>query len=314
MGTNVLCRGLTTFSKTLDLDEESFRKYLRRMVEAGIGLYLGSGGSGEGHALSKAELLRVYQLGVEVCKGKVTVGANLPDQHTPQATIEHARVAIEAGVDVINLYGPASHHGYSSTAGETVAYFDRVLSAIEYPVAIAPNVMIPTPSASLIAEVCNRYPQITTVMMMSQDDHYFITLREKISRDIEINVPFGLLHALLLGANGVITNQASILPRTFRTYVDLFDAKDFSGLGPVFADLVRFGRYVDRWGGSPRWLKMALRVLKLPGGEGGVREPYIAPTDQEVREFVDGLLALRIPELDELARAAGLRFPESVGA
>src|ERR1700694_5768559 len=93
----VLCRNLTTFSKTGDLDEEAFRKFLQRMVDSKIGVYIASGGSGEGHALSRDELLRVYKIGVEVCKGKVPVNANLPDQMTAPATIEHATLAIAAG-------------------------------------------------------------------------------------------------------------------------------------------------------------------------------------------------------------------------
>jgi hypothetical protein len=51
---------------------------------------------------------------------------------------------------------------------------------------------------------------------------------------------------------------------------------------------------------------MCLRVLKLPGGDGGVRMPYLMPSDDEVEKFGQGLLALHIPELDELAQSAGL--------
>ena len=47
-------------------------------------------------------------------------------------------------------------------------------------------------------------------------------------------------------------------------------------------------------------------TLKLPGGEGGLLLPYLMPPDDEVERFARGLLALNIPELDDLAMAAGL--------
>ena len=34
------------------LDEAGSRAHLRRQIDAGVGIYLGSGGSGEGHALT----------------------------------------------------------------------------------------------------------------------------------------------------------------------------------------------------------------------------------------------------------------------
>jgi 4-hydroxy-tetrahydrodipicolinate synthase len=303
----LLCRNLTTFSKTQDLDEDAFRQFLQRMVDSQVGLYMASGGSGEGHSLTMGDLRRVYEIGVEVCKGKVPVNANIPEQATPQETIEHAQLAAAAGVDLINIYGPASRHGYRATAAETTAYFEAVLGVIKYPVAIAPNVMVPTPEAALMADIANRFPQVSAVMAQGQDDNYFLTLKNLIKRDIPINVQFGHFHSILLGAAAVITNQASILPRTYRQYVDAFNRRDFETLGRVYADIMRFDGYVSKIQGTPRWLKMCLRILKLPGGEGGVRMPYRMPTDEEVEKFGQGLLALHIPELDDLAQAAGLK-------
>jgi hypothetical protein len=50
---------------------------------------------------------------------------------------------------------------------------------------------------------------------------------------------------------------------------------------------------------------MAMRGLKLPGGEGGPRRPYLMPPEDEYQAFMDGLLKLGVPEIDEYARAAG---------
>jgi len=54
---------------------------------------------------------------------------------------------------------------------------------------------------------------------------------------------------------------------------------------------------------------MAMRIFKLPGWQGGLREPYRMPPDEEVQRFQDGLLRLGLPEIEEQARAAGLELP-----
>ena len=104
-----------------------------------------------------------------------------------------------------------------------------------------------------------------------------------VNPDIALAVPLpGSMNMLTLGATGLICNLSNIIPKTVRQYVDLFEAGDLAGTGRVYADLERFNRYVEHWSGA-RWQKMAMRVLKLPGGEGGLRLPILMPPDDEVR-------------------------------
>ena len=136
---NLLARNCTLFTTTKALDEDAYRESLQRFVDFKIGPFLASGGSGEANSLSRDEVRRVYQIGVEVCRGKVPVYANMPEVRSAQEAIDYSRLAIEAGVDIVNLYGPASLHGYRPTDGELTAYFDEVLTAIKHPVTLAPN-------------------------------------------------------------------------------------------------------------------------------------------------------------------------------
>lgn len=308
----LLCRNATTFTKTKQLDEEAFRRFLQRFVDAKLGVYLASGGSGESHALSRDELTRVYTIGVEVCKGKVPVNANPPEQHTAQATIEHAKLAIDAGIEVVNVYGPASWHGFRPTDAELTAYFDEVLAAIKHPVALAPNPTIGyTPQPAVLADICNRYSQVVAVNLRGVVDVYMINLKDAVKRDLEYYVPIaGSLNSFKLGATGLLGPEANIIPKTYRQYIDLYESGKLDELSIAYAQIQRFTQFVMKWHtSSPRWLKMAMKVLKLPGGEGGVRGPYKMGTDEEVQAFADGLLRLRLPEIDDLARAAGLRLP-----
>jgi hypothetical protein len=78
-------------------------------------------------------------------------------------------------------------------------------------------------------------------------------------------------------------------------------------MAAAYGEIQRFLIYVQRWSPGPtRWIKMAMKVLKLPGGEGGVREPYRLPPEAEMQQFTEGLLKLGLPEITEQAKAAGL--------
>ena len=137
-------------------------------------------------------------------------------------------------------------------------------------------------------------------------DEYFIDLKDALTRDVGMNVPLaGSLHTLGLGATGLSCNQINFIPRTVRRYVDCYERGDLAAANQIYADLHRFNRFVEQWRGA-RWQKMALKVFKLPGGEGGLRKPHLMPSDAEVERFTSGLVALGLAEIDELARAAGL--------
>jgi dihydrodipicolinate synthase/N-acetylneuraminate lyase len=315
----LIVRTATTFSPDGPFDEEAFRAYLQRFVDTRLDVYLASGGSGEGFTLTMDELGRVYQSGVNVCQGKVLIGSNQPEQHTPAAAIEHAQLAIEAGVDVVQIYGPASWHGYQATNQEYTAYFEEVLSAISYPVALCPNPTVQSASPYVIAALCDRYPQVSAVNLTGiHADVYCGTLVDTLKRDdLQINVDWpSSASTLMLGATGVHAAEANFTPRTFRRYLDLHDAGDVGPeIGKVYADLRRVTQFTRQWKLSPpRIHKMVMKAFRLPGWEGGVREPQLMPDDAEIDRFTRGALALGVPEINDMAAEAGLDVESLVPA
>ena len=308
----LMCRVATTFAKDGELDEDAQRKFLQRFVDARLGVYLGSGGQGEGHTLSKSELRRLYQIGVGVCKGKVPVFANPPEQYTAKANIEHMLLAVECGVEAVNLYAIAGWHSMRPTDLELRIYYDTILSAIRTPVAIAAQPLVGySIKPSLIAGLCNKYPQIVTVNLTGVTEGYFLQVKELIQREIHYDVPIASsMHTLMLGATGLLATEANIIPQTYRRYIDLYEQGNYPEANKVYAQIRRYIDYTSPWNPAPvRWIKMAMKVLKLPGGEGGIREPYQMPPEDELKRFTEGLLRLGIPEIDEMARAAGLTVP-----
>jgi len=301
----------TVFAPDGGLDEAAFRGYLQRQIDARLGVYLGSGGNGETHAMTPDELHTMYRIGVETCRGRVKVHANLPEEHTADATIAQARIAIDAGVEALHLYTLEGRHGYRPTDPELIGYFDDVLAAIDYPVIIAVNpTMGYSPKPPVIAQIIRRHQQIIGARLSSQPQIYLLDLQDMVDRPIEYHwqLGSGALDPMAFGAT-LFAAEANIIPATFRLFIDQARSREFEAAGKTLADIRRFNRLIMQWGPCARWIKMCMRLLRLPGWEGGLRKPYLMPPEDEMRGFASALLSLRIPEIDAMARAAGLSVP-----
>ncbi len=293
----------TTFSADGAFDEPAFRLYLKRQIDARLGVYLGSGGNGESHAMTPNELRVMYEIGAEACRGRVPIHANLPEEHTAEATIAQARIAIEAGVEALHLYTVEGRHGYRPTDGELIGYFDDVFAAVQFPVYIAVNpTMGYVPKAAVIAEICRRHAHVIGVRLSHQRDIYLLTLQRLAGRKLDYHCQFGTaaFDPLALGAT-LFAAEANIIPQTFRLCMDRYAAGRMEEAGAALADIRRFNELIMNYGPCARWIKMCMRILGLPGS--GLRKPYLMPPDTEIATFAAALAALRIPEIEALGLA-----------
>ena len=146
------------------IDEAGLRAHLRRMIDADVGVYLGSGGSGEGHALTIDELAQVYRIGVDECKGKVPVYCNPPESRSANEMLEKSRQAIDAGADLVQFYQLDAGHGRVPVVAEQEMYFRDLLEAIDEPVGISIHAAVGyLAPCSLVTKLCLDYPQIKLV-------------------------------------------------------------------------------------------------------------------------------------------------------
>ena len=79
-----------------------------------------------------------------------------------------------------------------------------MLTAINHPVTLAPNpIQGYTAKAPLIADLCNRYPQVESVTLNGLDgDAYFIDLKDGLTREVGMNVPLaGSQRSVLAASN-----------------------------------------------------------------------------------------------------------------
>ena len=133
---------ITPFDSKGAVDEGILREHLRYLAAAGVGVYLGSYGTGEGPFLTREEMHRVYLIGAEELKGKVPAYAAGHSLVGTQTVIDAAWEATSVGLDAFYLYGPRRHPAGDPTFAEIETYFVDVLTAIELPVILANNTSV----------------------------------------------------------------------------------------------------------------------------------------------------------------------------
>ncbi len=300
----IFCMAATPFTEDDRLDEAGLRLHLQRLVDARAGIYLGSGGAGEGHALSPAELRRVYEIGVEICRGRVPTYANPPEPRTAAAMLESCKLAVRAGVDVVQLYPVDGGHAMRPTYAEQERYYRDLLDEIDHPIALSVHVYSGyVPPIPLLKLLCEEYRQIVAINVMGTPFSYFVELKDAVGPRIALYTRLlNLIEGLALGSSGCLAAEPNIVPRLCQSVLDHYRAGDMDRCGTAMAHVVRFAALVDRWSPSTaRWVKMAMKVLDLPAGNGKLRKPYLLPPPAELEEMAAGFRRLKVRELEGLA-------------
>ena len=282
----------TPFKDDGSLDLDSFASLLDNMCQANIGVYLGSGGAGEGHALSVDELKDVYRVGVEVCKGRVPVAANPREPRTAHQMLELATAAADAGVDLVQLYSLDAGHGMKPTPTELENYYTFLLDRLDHPIAISVHMYYPyhVPPA-LLGELAKRYKQIEAINVI-MPTAYYLEVRDEmatVGRDVRLYTSMmTMAEGLLSGSSGVQAAEPNIIPFAMRALADAIVTGDTAAASELFPFVYNVMRVCNRWAPSTaRWLKMALKVLDLPGKNGVLREPYYLPGEADLKSMAD---------------------------
>jgi 4-hydroxy-tetrahydrodipicolinate synthase len=299
---------VTPFREDGLIDLDAYAELLDRLCRANIGAYLGSGGAGEGHALTLDELRDLYQVGVATCKGRVPVAANPREPRTAHQMLELATIAADAGVDIVQLYSLDAGHGMKPTPAELERYYTFLLDRLDYPVAISVHAGYPYyVPPSFIASLCSRYEQVKDVNVI-MPMAYFLELSEELSdlgRSVRLYTSVvTMVEGLLAGSYGCQAAEPNLIPFTFRRLVDAILTSDMETASRTYPFVYDVARTVQRWAPSTaRWLKMGMKVLNLPGGDGGLREPYVLPGQADLDDMAEAFRRLRVADVEAESEA-----------
>ncbi len=292
---------VTPFTADEALDEVGLRAHLARLGAGGVGVYLGGSGSGEGYTLTRDELRRVLEVGVEELSGVVPVRAMGVEPRSARQTIELGRVAAEVGVDAMQLYSLDMGHGNRPRPDELERYLTDVLDAVELPVVLsshqAAGYYLPV---ELIGRLVARYDLIIGVNATNQDLTYLVRLLDTVAGRVDVHVggPMQALSCLALGGQGYLSSEGNVAPRLCRSVVESFARGDLAASHAAYARVMRMFSETRRLGGLPA-TKAMLMLLGLPGGS--PRRPRLPVPDAVRAELASVLDALDLRAVEGLA-------------
>jgi len=279
---SVFAISITPFDAEGRLDETAFRRHLQRLVAAGIGVYVGGGGSGEGFVLTPPERRRVLEIGAEELSGKVPFRSMGVETRSAEEMIEYARVAESVGVDAAQIYSLDLGHGHLPTDDEILEYLIDVLSATTVPTVLSTHQSVGYRIAvESITRVVDRFDHVVGVNSSHGDLAYLTALVDGVGNRVDVHVggPLQALAALALGANGFLSSEANLAPRLCASVITAYEQGAGNELLPAFARLARLSMALYSQGGI-RATKAVLNRLGLPGGY--PRKPQLPVADATV--------------------------------
>jgi 4-hydroxy-tetrahydrodipicolinate synthase len=291
---------LTPFAADGSLDESALRAHVRRLADAGIGVYLGGSGSGEGYTLDASEARRVLEIGVEELRGRVPVRAMGVEPRSAREMIAYGRVAADVGVDALQVYSLDVGHGNRPRTDELRGYLVDVLDGVSLPVVLSSHFSVGYAlPVDLVAELVAEHDTIVGVHCSHDDVTVLVALLDAVGDRVDVHVggPMHALSCLALGGTGFLSSEGNVVPALCVEVVDTYARGDFAACQAAYARLMRLHAGFRRLGGIAA-VKCALELLELPGGT--VRRPRL-PLDADRRAAVAALLE----ELD-VRRPAGL--------
>ncbi|MGC6330823.1 dihydrodipicolinate synthase family protein [Rhizorhabdus sp. FW153] len=245
---------ITPFTADGAIDEAAFRRHLRKLSDAGVGVYVGGGGSGEGYTLSDEETERLLAIASDELKGRSPIRAMGVEPRTARQMIAFLDKAKRAGVDAAQVYSLDVGHGHVPTPAELDRYFDEVLSNSDIPSVLSTHqsvgYVIPAP---VIIALFERHPQLIGLNISHQDPNYLRTLSDALGDRIDICVggPHNAPLAFAFGAHGFLTSEGNMAPR-------------------LCASVIAAARSGDNVAFLERWGKL-MRLFLALYGNGGIR-------------------------------------------
>lgn len=276
---------LTPFTAGGALDEVGLAAHFRRLAAAGIGVYVGGSGSGEGYVLSEGERRRVLEVAREELSGRVPVRAMGVEPRSADEMIAYGEEVAAVGLDAVQVYSLDLGHGYRPRADELEGYLDEVLGALTLPVVLsshqAMGYAIPP---ELVADLARRYSQLVGINFTSPDVTALVRLLDAVDGRIDVHVggPMQAITALALGAQGYLSSEGNLAPRLCVSVIEHHRAGDLAARDAAFAKMLRLFGATQRGGGMSA-AKGALRVLRLPGG--WPRRPRRPVTDTVAKDL-----------------------------
>ena len=300
----VFSMSTTPFKESGDLDEAAFRRHLHFQADGGVGVYVLSYGSGEGHQVNQAEMLRIYEISAKELKGKVPVYA--AGQGLGPSTKDFVALAKDiaaTGIDAIQLHSPRpAYPAAPAKPAEIERYFQDVLEAVDYPFILSvhqgavPGV---EPRVEFLKQLTDDYKHLLGFNISHPNLTYMMRLVDAVGKTHSVRVGGSAqaLASLALGSHGFLCYETNICPNYCRALYDDYQAGNANKAGDAYQVLQRMFLVLNKYR-NPQSIKAAMNGLGLPGGN--VRRPYLELDEAAHKDIMQVMTDLKIKELEGL--------------
>ena len=294
---SVITISITPFDDKGAVDEPAFRRHLQRLGAAGISVYIGGSGSGEGYSLTREERDRILTIAVEELGGKVPVLADGVEPRTTRETLQFVRDIEPIHVDAVRIMPLDPGHGSKPNPAEIERFHRAVCESTSRPLILtshqAAGYILPI---DLVERLADRYSNIQGINYGGTDTTYLADLVKRLVGRMQVHCAgcTNGLTTLTLGGNGFMGNEGNFAPTLVAAVLAAFKEGNAAALKESFGKLMSLAAIVRKYGGSSlRGLKPMLNLFGVPGGT--LREPRLPLDRAEVEKMAKAVAELQIP-------------------
>jgi 4-hydroxy-tetrahydrodipicolinate synthase len=281
------------------LDEDALRRVVRYVVEGGVHGIMTTGGTGEFPHLSREERRRVTEIAVSEAAGAAPIFAGTAACSTWEA-IALGEDAAAAGADAVILTPPF----YFRIQDDMLHHhFADVASASALPVVVYNNPLYTgiNLSPTLIAALME-LPNVVGLKQSNDDLGQLVEalrLTEGSERSLCTGIDSQFYAALCVGAAGIFSTAAAIVPAALVRLYDLVQDGDHEGALDQHRRLQPLNRFLEYDPGYVSPTKEALTMLGLDCGP--VRRPLPDFPETERSALKEALAGLGVLEREAVA-------------
>jgi 4-hydroxy-tetrahydrodipicolinate synthase len=285
------------------LDEAAFARQVAFLRRAGVGIIVGSYGTGEGRMLSRTELGRMYRIAVEGAEGAVPVVAAGLGLSATSTVIDLAHEAHALGVSAVQIHPPLGGPvTVPPTAEEIARFYDDVLGEVTGPVVLSNEVMMVAYAipAAMMAGLVQHNPHVVAVNWTDGNPGPLVELMQLLDGTTAPAVYVGLTAqlplAMSLGATGGVSFEQNIAPALCASIPAAYVAGDLEAMAAALRRVLRLNVVLAGTYMTPRSTKAALSILGCDSMN--MRPPFQNLGAQARSEIADLLRELDIEETE----------------
>ncbi|MDO5089000.1 MAG: 4-hydroxy-tetrahydrodipicolinate synthase [Leptotrichiaceae bacterium] len=276
---------ITPFKENGELDEEKIRELVNYHIESGTAGIVPCGTTGEAPTLTFGEHERVIKIVVEEVKGRIQVIAGAGSNNTQRA-VELTKYAKELGADAALSTCP--YYNKPSQRG-LYEHYKKIAEEAAFPVMLynvpgRTGVNIEAETVAKLAEI----PEIVAIKEATGSLEQMIKIQDLCGDKIEIlsGEDHLILPMLSIGAKGVVSVVANIMPQEMSDLIFSFLNKDFDRAYKLHMDLYDVSRnmFIE---GNPVTVKTAMKILGKIGND-NVRLPLL-PSEEGTYKRLENL-------------------------